>query len=387
MQPPQPERHAASSAPQCAYLILSAHDYRSKRRANIHFIAEELSQRGKVRFFSLRYSNLSRLRPDPRHDLEPSANRIETHNDVDCYLWKTALHPFNTRLRWARPLEDAYFRRHQKHPAPVLEDWIKGSDTIVFESGLAIIYFDLVKRLNPAAKTIYIASDDLDTINSAEFTKVCLAAAAPRLDCIRVPSAHLAKSFADTNNVFLVPHGIDKTMATDPRPSPYGRGVHAVSVGSMLFDPDFFLTAARLFPSVTFHVIGCGHSFQDLPSNVRVYGEMPHADTTPYLKHATFGIAPYRGTNIPEYLADTSMKLIQYELMGIPVVCPHAVIGGYANRFGYTSGAQSEIRSAIDNALSAASTQRTVSRPVLSWSEVADRVLSPNDYVDTAIPA
>jgi 2-beta-glucuronyltransferase len=375
---------AASSDGQRSFLVLSAHDYRSKRRANIHFIAEELSRRGQVNFFSLRYSNLSRLRPDPRHDLEPRANRIETLDGVGCYLWKTPLHPFNTRLEWARPLETFCFRRYQTRPAPVLDDWIRSADTVVFESGLAIIYFDRVKALNPRARTIYIASDDLDTINSAAFTKACLASAAARLDCIRVPSPHLAQTFADRRNVFLVPHGIDKTVRADTRPSPYGPGLHAVSVGSMLFDPQFVLSAAHQFPHITFHVIGCGHSFRDPPANVRIYGEMPHADTIPYLRHASFGMAPYRGSDIPAYLADTSMKLIQYELLRLPVVCPHAVVGDYANRFGYTPGADAEIRMAVERALNAPRPLKT-SRPIFSWGEVVDRVLSPTSYADTRL--
>lgn len=44
------------------YLVLSAHDYRTPRRASIHFITDELAKRGDTRFFSLRYSLLSRLK-------------------------------------------------------------------------------------------------------------------------------------------------------------------------------------------------------------------------------------------------------------------------------------------------------------------------------------
>ncbi|HHW4680980.1 MAG TPA: GumK N-terminal domain-containing glycosyltransferase, partial [Xylella taiwanensis] len=46
------------------YLILSAHDYRTPRRASIHFITDELAKRGDTRFFSLRYSWLSRFKKD-----------------------------------------------------------------------------------------------------------------------------------------------------------------------------------------------------------------------------------------------------------------------------------------------------------------------------------
>ena len=75
------------------FLVLSAHDYRTPRRANIHFIGDELAKRGHTRFFSLRYSALSRWKDDIRLPLDSKANLVEERNGVECFLWKTALHP------------------------------------------------------------------------------------------------------------------------------------------------------------------------------------------------------------------------------------------------------------------------------------------------------
>ena len=47
-------------------LLLTAHDFRTPRKANMHFIASELARRGPMRFFSLRYSALSRRTQDAR---------------------------------------------------------------------------------------------------------------------------------------------------------------------------------------------------------------------------------------------------------------------------------------------------------------------------------
>ena len=52
------------------FLVLSAHDYRTPRRANIHFITDELATRGHTRFFSLRYCTLSRWKNDIRLPLD-----------------------------------------------------------------------------------------------------------------------------------------------------------------------------------------------------------------------------------------------------------------------------------------------------------------------------
>ncbi len=43
---------AASGIRRPCYLVLSAHDYRTPRRANIHFITDQLALRGTTRFFS-----------------------------------------------------------------------------------------------------------------------------------------------------------------------------------------------------------------------------------------------------------------------------------------------------------------------------------------------
>ncbi|MCC5810566.1 MAG: glycosyltransferase [Ectothiorhodospiraceae bacterium] len=375
---PEPD---AERAPR--FLVLSAHDYRSPRKANIHFIAEELAGRGQVRFFSLRYSRLSRYTADPRLSLDSLANRVERHKGVDCYLWKTPVHPFNTRRAALRMGEDMLFRWYVGAASPVLRQWLEEADVILFESGVAPVFFDLARKLNPSARTIYIASDDLDTINVAEYVKRTFRRVAPAMSAIRLPSRALAPSVPSRGNVYFIPHGINHALADREDASPYGEGEHAVSVGSMLFDPDFFVHASRLFPDVHFHVIGCGQaSHSEYGPNVTVYGEMPHDETVRYIRHARFGVAPYRSEAVPPYLADTSMKLIQYDFLGLPAVCPHAVVGDYSTRFGYTPGDPDSIASAI---VSAREAPHRPSRRHLSWQEVTDRVLQPDQFEDTRL--
>lgn len=365
------------------YLVLSAHDYRSPRKANIHFIARELAKRGKTRFFSLRYSLLSRRTGDPRLCLDRQSNRIEARDGVECYLWKTPVHPFNTRRPALRQLENLMFRGYVALASRVLKQWLSEADVVVFESGVAPIFFDLARRLNPAVKTIYIASDDLDTIEVAPFVREAFHRAAKDMTTIRVPSLALLDRIPSRDNLALVPHGIDHQLAADDSPSPYRDALNAVSVGSMLFDPSFFREASHRFPNMHFHLIGCGQPHH--PSygpNVTVYEEMPHDQTVRYIRHADIGIAPYRSEAVPAYLADTSMKLIQYDFFGVPAVCPHAVVGGFASRFGYTPGDGVSVEQAITRALKA---PRESSRRHLSWAEVTDRILAPGEFEDTRV--
>lgn len=122
----------------------------------------------------------------------------------------------------------------------------------------------------------------------------------------------------------------------------------------MLFDPGFFAEASHRFPNVHFHIIGCGQPHHpSYGSNVTVYDEMPHEETVRYIRHADIGIAPYRSESVPGYLADTSMKLIQYDFLAVPAVCPHSVTGDYASRFGYTPGDGVSVEQAITRALNA----------------------------------
>jgi 2-beta-glucuronyltransferase len=365
------------------FLVLSAHDYRTPRRANIHFITDELVKRGQARFFSLRYSGLSRWKKDNRLFLDARANTMERHGGVECFLWKTALHPFNTRRPWLRPLEQLMFAWYVRQAPPVLVKWMREAEVIIFESGTAVVFVELAREINPSARLIYRASDSLSAIDTAAYVERSFARVAAGMDAIALVSPAMADEVASRHNVYHIGHGIDPAIDTLADPSPYDAGLHAVSVGSMLFDPSAIATASRAFPQVTFHVIGSGHGpMPEYGDNVKVYGEMPHAQTLRYIKHASFGIAPYASPNIPAYLADSSLKLLQYDFFALPAICPHVIVGRYASRFGYTPGDEDSIVTAIQGALAA---PRIRSRQSLSWSETVDRLLAPERYPETRI--
>lgn len=366
-------------AAQQKYLLLSAHDYRSPRKAGIHFVASELAKMGPTRFFSLRYSFLSRYKHDPRLSLDDQANKIVTHQGVDCYLWKTLIHPIRIR-----PFESLMYHLYSFGFNRVLRRWIRESDVIILESGVAPIFFDLIKRLNPCAKILYRASDALDTIDAAVYIRNTFARIAKDIDTIVMPSKALADSMPSTHNLAFVPQGIDYSVNEKANPSPYGEGMHAVSVGSMLFDPHFFVLASKRFPQIHFHIIGsCQPRHPDYGNNVSVYGEMPFDKTLPYIKHATLGIAPYSSVNLPAYLRDTSLKLTQYEFFGLPAICPHFIAADYPSRFGYDIGDEDSIAQAISRALDPP--QPFSKRTVLDWAQVTARMLAPKQFSDTEV--
>jgi 2-beta-glucuronyltransferase len=365
------------------FLIISAHDYRSRRKAGIHYVAAELEKLGTTRFFSCRYSLLSRLKHDTRNFIDKLANKKTIHDGVECYLWKTIIHPFNFRIPMLRFIENVLYRIYVGKPSEVMEEWIKEADTIFFDSGISPIFFDLVKKLNPTARTIYIASDNLDTIHVADYVQRTFDRVAPQMTMLCLKSRFMAAVMPPSNNKYVIPHGFDFSIADHADPTPYDEGQHAVSLGSMLFDPAFIVSASNSFPKITFHVIGSGLKAQPgYGKNVRLYEEMSHVETLPYIKHATFGVAPYDSSQVPDYLADTSLKLMQYDFFKLPAVCPIKVAADYCTRFGYEPGNTESVIRAINAAIKA---PRVSCGKPLAWSESVARMLDPEQFEDTSL--
>lgn len=358
-------------------MISGYHDYRSKRRANLHFITDELALRGSVFFLSLRYSYLTRLTEDPRHALWDRANHLEQVGRVACYLWRTSIHA--CRLpRLLAPLERALFAAFANRLPRQARSAIAAANTVFIESGIAIIHLPLIRRLAPRAQIVYLASDALGAINQAESIKAAFRRHAHLVDSARLPSPLLRYDVPASIPCYFIPHGVEKERFASIGASPYPAGTrNAVSVGSMLFDPTFFRIAAPMFPDITFHIIGSGHA-EAGPRNVIYLPEMPFAETLPYIKHADFAVAPYN-ESVASYLTHTSMKLMQYGYLGVPAVCPDMVASGEIGRFGYKCGSPASIAEAIKGACS--SLRSLAPAKVLDWSEVVERLLRPKALV------
>ena len=244
-----------------------------------------------------------------------------------------------------------------------------------------MIYLPLLRRLNPRAQILYLASDSLDAIGQAETIKCAFRAHAHLVDSARLPSPYLVSDIPASIPCYYIPHGIQTDRFSAIGPSPYRPGTrNAVSVGSMLFDPEFFRIAGANFPDVTFHVIGSGYAGEGM-RNVIYYPEMPFETTLPFIKHSNFAIAPY-GMGVEPYLTHTSMKLMQYGYLGVPAVCPEVVAGGVPGRFGYRHDAVETIKGAIASALACGPLRP---RCVLEWREVVQRLINPLSYADTRL--
>ncbi|MEA2934285.1 MAG: 2-beta-glucuronyltransferase, partial [Variibacter sp.] len=312
------------------------------------------------------------------------ANKVEMRDGVECFLWRTPMHPTNLRLAWTKPLERQLFASYGLRVPKVVREWARTSQTILVESGLPVAFFSRLRELNPDARFVYMASDDLETIGCADALVQTLEKVAPDFDLICAPSVALLRRFPPRCKRAFVPHGIAEDVFAHRDPSPYSDGEHAVCVGSMLFEAEVFNSAASHFPDITFHIIGGGNKAASVlrGANIVVHGEMPYYDTIKYIAHARFGIAPYAGASVAPYLAESSMKLMQFAAFGIPAICPNSVVGGRPGRFGYDPAEPSSIVSAIEAALRA---PRLKPARFLSWEAVTERIVEPDRFADTRV--
>ena len=367
--------------------VSAFHDYRTAKRASIHPIARALAQSGyDVTFLSTRFSRLSRSKGDSRLFLWDRANRYETVDGIRCYLWRTAFHPFATGSRIGDTLMGTLFPLYAELPNRDVDAMFAEADYVVVEATVAAILLRRIRRLNPTARIIYYATDRLDTVGAHPYVRRRLEKDGALVHHISLRSSVMAEDFGWAGDrLTRIGFGIDPSDFADTGVQPYAPGTrNAVSVGAMLFDEQFFRIAAPAFPDVTFHVIGCGRTF-DAPANVVLHDEMPFRDTLPWLRHATIGLAPYHRAAGVEYLAESSLKLAQYEYLGLPAACPDFAAGDVASRFGYVNDDATSITGAVSRALAAAGT--IAPRAFPGWDGIGERLLHPERYPDTALGA
>lgn len=382
-----PEKKWEMETDKRVVIISAHHDYRTKKRASIHHIAESLVNAGfDVTFISTRFSLLSRYTKDSRVDLSQEANRFEIVDGVRCYLWKTFVHPFKSNFRYLDAAMNGFYKIFAAIPNATFDKLVSAADYVLVDSSAAVIYLPRIRNANANAKIVYYATDLFDTTGAHPFLGRQLFRHRNLIDHFSLRSPRMRDHFEwASDRLYLAEFGIDTNTMDMAGETPYPPGVKvAVSVGSMLFDPFFFQSVAPYFPDVEFHVIGCGTTFR-APANVQIHKELSFAATLPYIKHATVGVAAYRDGPGAEYLAESSLKLVQYGFFGKASVCPGFAVGGNPDRFGYTIGDVSSMRTALQRALNAG--ELVPSRQYLSWTEVALRILEPRLFSGTSLAA
>jgi len=339
-------------------VLITQHYLSSKRKAGFHWLANAYHQHGwEVVFFTCYISPISFLRGErrfPRPLLRQVAGEARQVRWVDerlaSYVWFTPWHPANLRLPLLNAISRPLFRAYGRLSLGPIEPIIRRASLFIFEPTPGLLLFERFKQLNPGARFVYRASDDLKLLGRHPVVLEAEDAYAPRFDMISTPCEYLHRHFSHLPSAQIHYHGVETHLFDGPHPNPYSSdAVNAVYVGHSMVDTDFYARASAAFPDWRFHVIGAIDGLPEAPNIIR-YGEMPFAATIPYVKHADVGLQTRLYSPGAESLTD-SLKVQQYTYCRLPIVAPDFLRCSRNNMFYYTPGDDSSIESALKEAI------------------------------------
>lgn len=361
-------------------VVLTSHVFLDGfRKASVHFVSARWAAAGhRVFFTTLGHSRLSRFKQKARLEALSRAqdNRYaEVAPGLHAGAYLPPVHAFSTGNRLVNALATPLFSAYGRWLPAFVADRIRAADVVVIESGTPVVFLPLVRRLNPQAKTLYFCRDLLASIGAAPSLVRAERRAIARFDSVCVPSERLGAMLPPGGRVHFVPQGIDTGIFDRASASPYPPASrNAIAVGDMLFDRDAVERMAEAAPEIAFHLFGIRWA-GDVPANVRVHGERSFEDMAAYIRHADFGLAPYRVARDEVYLAESSLKLLQYAYCRLPVVLPDIIPVSRGNEVTYRLGGENDWRAILDRAL--AMPHRDAYREgILTWEEVARRTLA-----------
>ena len=365
-------------------VILSSHVFLDGfRKASTHFVATRWAAAGhRVHFTTLGHSGLSRFKQKDRLEALRRAqdNRYaEIAPGLHAGAYLPPIHAFSTGNPMVNALAAPLFSVYGRWLPAFVADRIREADVVVIESGTPLVFLPLVQRLNPRAKTLYFCRDLLASIGAAPYLMRAERRNIARFDSVCVPSERLGAMLPPGGKVHFVPQGVDATAFDRASVSPYPPGSrNAIAVGDMLFDHDAMERMAAAAPGIAFHLFGIRWTGEP-PPNVKVHGERSFEDMAAYIRHADFGLAPYRVTRDEVYLAQSSLKLLQYAYCRLPVLLPDIIPVSRGNEVTYRLGGENDWRAILDRAL-AMPHGDAYREGILTWEEVARRTLA------TAVP-
>jgi 2-beta-glucuronyltransferase len=361
-------------------VILSSHVFLDGfRKASIHFVARRWAAAGNDVFFTtVGHSALSRFKQKDRYEAlrREQGNRyaaIEPHLFAGAYL--PPLHAFSTAKPIVNALVKPLFALYGRHLPAFVRNEIEAADLVVIESGTPVVFLNLVRRLNPRAKLLYFCRDLLRSVGAAPYLRAVEARGIGLFDSVCVPSRRLGEMLPSGGKVHFVPQGIEGDVFDRAEVSPYPEGSrNAVAVGDMLFDQASVAAMAAVAPEVTFHLFGIRWR-GDAPANIRVHGEQSFETLAAYIRHADIGLAPYRVNSSEVYLAESSLKLLQYGYCRLPVLLPDIIPVSRGNEITYSLDGENDWRAIVDAAL-ALPHRKAFRDGILTWDDVARQTLA-----------
>lgn len=371
------------SSPRATIFSFHTMDF-GARKAGFVFVAEELANLGwQVEFVTTHLSRLSELARVPRLAMVPPDRRnvwIEHSKSISTFVWVPLFHPATSPSRIFDMLATPLFSLHPYLlPRSVLEK-VRTSRLVIIESSSAVQLFPYLKRSAPDAQFVYAALDPLTAVGMHPMLSKVLDRTAIDYDLVTAPSHEILEGLPPGAKKFYLPQGLEKELFDVTVPSPFiEKGPHGVVAGEMMFDLSSFGMMVRNFPDITFHAFG-NMNLESLgnAANLRQYGEVPFESLRDYIVHADFGIAPYLDQPELHYLAESSLKLVQYTYSGLPILAPNFCKRDRAHVIGYEPGNETSINDAVKNVCKF--DRENVDRSgVYDWREVTLQLLHQLD--------
>lgn len=373
-------------------LIVSGQHFASQpRQVDLHFIADALNRRGiHVDFMSSRLSHLSKLAKDERWDFAKTRKLncwTALHGFKDEFIWFELVHPANLKAGLLNHMSSLFFRYEGKFLPRAVRSRLLSYSDILIESGSALLLLPEIRRAAPQARIIYHAADRLQTIGAHPLARKILRDNARDIDMVHIVAEALHDEVPAGANIVCLRHGLAKEEF-DRAPAPYSQGNNAISVGDMLFDANAIEVMAEANTDWTFHLFGRRARIGKSLSNVVEHGERPFEEIAAYIRHADIGLAPYQGGRDADYISQSSMKMIQYSYVRLPIVAPRFAAAGRDHVLGYEPTSDSSIREAFAGAIHFDRRSIDVSA-ILTWDEKVSKLfpdlqLYPSGSVATA---
>ncbi len=376
-----------SSIPSKSSVIFSYHSMGFGGRKNsVIFLAEALANMGwKIDLVTAQLSLLSKLAGVPRLRQIPSSqhNRwLRRTDQISNFVWIPALHPATTPFKSLNRLATPLFVLYPYLLPQVVRERVRRARLVVVESCSAVLLYPLLKKLAPNAKFVYRACDSLDAIDMHPMLAKAAVKTAPDYDLFTSPSRLLLSDFPSNAKKCHVPQGLEKVLFDVSAPSPFVRpGPHAIVAGDMMFDISSFEMMVKNFPQITFHTFGRMElAGLEAFGNLVHHGEVPFETLVGHIVHADLGIAPYLDRPEVHYVAESSLKLVQYTYAQLPILAPYFCKGDLDHLKGYRPGDKQSIVRAVEEVLLV--DRRTIDRSyVCDWNEIATKMLSKVDLL------
>ena len=357
------------------FVMIAGHGALAPRKVGFHFWSDYLRARGDdVYFITVGQSQLSLLKAKQR-PLKPYNEWVFLGDRFLGMNWVPPFHPCLNKPGLNNLLLPLFALYPRFFPESALAP-IADADFIVVESGPGLALIPQLANACKQATIIYEVSDRLVTVGAHPAIIKAEKCALDYFSLIRVPAMIMLKDFPANKPVWYSPQGMHKEDFDREYPSPYTNPKNAVRVGDMLFDAAVIAIMANAFPDWTFHLFGRNARLEQSLPNVIEHGEKPIGELTPYIQHADIGLAPYRQAPNCEYLAQSSLKMIQYTYCQLPIVAPAFAAAGRPHVLAYESADKpASVLSAFEKAIHFDRSTINKAR-VLSWAEMFEDMLT-----------